>query len=142
MSFLYFTRRSRQFFVVAENPANVRSVTHFFGKEPGNDGTERRMNIILILLLIICCLFVSTMSQSIESIYDTKEQDINGQTVDFSDFKGKVLYIVNVASKCGYTQSNYEAFRGLKKYRDQGLEIFLAPCNQFGAQGTDHLLIA
>ena len=40
MSFLYFTPPSRQFFVVAENPANVRSVTHFFGQEPGNDGIQ------------------------------------------------------------------------------------------------------
>lgn len=68
-------------------------------------------------------------------IYDVEgERDIKGNVLDFSKFQGKVLYIVNVASYCGYTAENYELFRNLKKYRSQGLEIIIAPCNQFGSQ--------
>jgi glutathione peroxidase len=71
----------------------------------------------------------------LESIYDIdNELDINGQVINFNQFRGKVLYIVNVASKCGYTAENYEMFKKLQKYRSQGLEIILAPCNQFGSQ--------
>ena len=47
-----------------------------------------------------------------------------------SAYRGKVLYIVNVASHCGYTASNYAAFKSLAKHRDNGFEILLAPCNQ------------
>ena len=68
------------------------------------------------------------------TLYDIVEKDIHGEPLPMSTFKGKVLYIVNVASYCGYTADNYEMFRKLKPYRDQGFEIILAPCNQFGFQ--------
>ena len=69
------------------------------------------------------------------SFYDIKEKDINGAVVDFSQFQGKVVYIVNVASYCGYTESNYQLINQLNaKYGDKGLEVVVFPCNQFGAQ--------
>ncbi|GKV23112.1 hypothetical protein SLEP1_g32886 [Rubroshorea leprosula] len=68
-----------------------------------------------------------------ESIYDISVKDANGNDVDLSTYKGKVLLIVNVASKCGMTNSNYTELNQLyDKYKDQGLEIFAFPCNQFG----------
>ena len=63
----------------------------------------------------------------------------NGETRRFRDYRGKVLLIVNVASKCGFTPQ----YRGLQALYDQytarGLEILAFPCNQFGQQepGTD-----
>lgn len=67
------------------------------------------------------------------SIYDFNVKDARGNAVDLSIFKGKVLLIVNVASQCGLTNSNYTELTQLyKKYRDQGLEILAFPCNQFG----------
>ena len=69
-----------------------------------------------------------------ESFYDITETDLNGNQIDFAQFKGKVVYVVNVASQCGYTQSNYALFRKLKTYMQSGLEIVIAPCNAFGAQ--------
>jgi len=55
--------------------------------------------------------------------------------VDLSVYKGKVLLIVNVASQCGLTTSNYNELNEVyTKYKDQGLEILAFPCNQFGAQ--------
>ncbi|KAF2313290.1 hypothetical protein GH714_010159 [Hevea brasiliensis] len=62
-------------------------------------------------------------------------EDANGNDVDLSIFKGKVLLIVNVASKCGMTNSNYTELNQLyEKYKDQGLEILAFPCNQFGEE--------
>ena len=67
---------------------------------------------------------------TIASFYDIVETDIDGNTVDFSSFRGSIVYIVNVASQCGYTAQNYETFRSLAKYKDEGLQIVIAPCNQ------------
>lgn len=73
------------------------------------------------------------------NIYDFKMKDIAGQEVSFSDFRNKVLLIVNTATGCGFTPQ-YEGLEALyRKYRDQGLEILDFPCNQFKNQapGTD-----
>ncbi|KAH9760296.1 putative glutathione peroxidase 7 [Citrus sinensis] len=62
-------------------------------------------------------------------------QDIDGKDVPLSKFKGKVLLIVNVASRCGLTPSNYSELSHLyEKYKTQGFEILAFPCNQFGGQ--------
>lgn len=66
--------------------------------------------------------------------YEIVERDLDGRKISFSDFKGQVVYIINVASHCGYTQENYDQFRELKKYRKEGFEMVLAPCAQFGNQ--------
>jgi glutathione peroxidase len=81
------------------------------------------------------CAAVSTESANVpDSFYDIVETDIDGKTVDFSQFAGKVVYVTNVASRCGYTAENYELFRSLAKHRSDEFEIVLAPCNQFGFQ--------
>ncbi|XP_059289041.1 probable phospholipid hydroperoxide glutathione peroxidase [Lycium ferocissimum] len=70
-----------------------------------------------------------------KTIYDFSVKDIDGKDVSLSTFKGKVLLIVNVASRCGLTTSNYtELSHVYDKYKNQGLEILAFPCNQFGAQ--------
>ena len=70
-----------------------------------------------------------------KSIYDFTVKDIDRKDVPLSNFKGKVLLIVNVASQCGLTSSNYTELSQLySKYKDQGLEILAFPCNQFGFQ--------
>lgn len=62
-------------------------------------------------------------------------QDAKGNDVHLNIYKGKVLLIVNVASKCGMTNSNYTELNQLyDKYRHQGLEILAFPCNQFGEE--------
>lgn len=68
------------------------------------------------------------------SFYDIIETDIDGNQFKFDVFKGKVVYIINVASHCGYTDENYKMFRELKKYQPEGFVMVLAPCNSFGYQ--------
>ena len=73
------------------------------------------------------------------SVYDFEAQTITGQSVTLSEHRGKVILIVNTASKCGFTPQ----FEGLEKLwqarKDQGLVILGFPCNQFGSQdpGSD-----
>lgn len=67
-------------------------------------------------------------------IIEIEETDINGNPVYFENFQGKVIYVVNVASRCGYTQSNYELMRNLRQYIPMGLQLIIAPCNQFAGQ--------
>ena len=74
-----------------------------------------------------------------ESIYDIELKDIGGNTVSMSRYRGSVLLIVNVASRCGYTPQ-YAALEELyRKYRDAGFAVLGFPCDQFGHQepGTD-----
>lgn len=69
-----------------------------------------------------------------DSIYDFKLRDIDGLEYDFNSLKGKVVLIVNTASKCGFTPQ----FKGLedlyREFKDKGLEIIGFPCNQFAGQ--------
>lgn len=73
------------------------------------------------------------------SVYNYSFTDNNGNEVELSNFKDKLLLLVNVASKCGFTDQ-YKGLQELhKKYADNGLVVIGFPCNQFGEQepGTD-----
>jgi glutathione peroxidase len=68
------------------------------------------------------------------TLYDIDARTIDGETKKLSDYAGKTLLVVNVASKCGFTPQ-YAGLEALyKKYADRGLVILGFPCNQFGAQ--------
>ena len=67
-------------------------------------------------------------------IYDFKVKDDSGKEVSLSDYRGKVLLIVNTATRCGFTPQYKELEALYEKYHGQGLEILDFPCNQFGQQ--------
>ena len=68
------------------------------------------------------------------SVYDFKVKNDGGQDVSLSDYKGKVLLIVNTATRCGFTPQYKDLEAIYEKYRSEGLEILDFPCNQFGQQ--------
>lgn len=73
------------------------------------------------------------------NIYDFKAAKRNGEMLDFSELRGKVLLVVNTATGCGFTPQ-YEGLEKLyETYHEKGLEIIDFPCNQFGSQapGSD-----
>ena len=66
--------------------------------------------------------------------HQLKTTSLQGQPIDFKEFEGKVVLIVNTASECGFTYQ-YKSLQALhEKYASQGLVIIGFPCNQFGQQ--------
>lgn len=68
------------------------------------------------------------------NIYQFEAELLEGENKSFSDYEGKVLLIVNTASKCGFTPQFAGLEKVYEKYKDQGLEVLGFPCNQFGGQ--------
>lgn len=68
------------------------------------------------------------------TVYDFSAASLTGKDINFEQYRGKVLLIVNTASKCGFTPQ----YKGLQElfaqYKEKGLEILGFPCNQFGKQ--------
>jgi glutathione peroxidase len=100
------------------------------------------MRIRLALGLVIGCLglgFGTHGEAAMTNIYDCTMKDIDGKDVSLASYKGKVLLLVNVASKCGFT-GQYAGLETLyKTYRDQGFVILGFPANNFLGQepGTE-----
>jgi glutathione peroxidase len=82
----------------------------------------------LASILMSCCL------ASANSIYDVSLKDIDGKETSLKEHKGKVLLVVNVASKCGLTPQYEKLQQVYSKYKDKGLLVLGFPCNQFGNQ--------
>ncbi len=73
-------------------------------------------------------------ANNMSTIYDFTALSNRGQEVNFADYRGKVLLIVNTASKCGFTPQ-YDGLEALyQKYKNQGLVVIGFPCDQFGHQ--------
>ena len=68
------------------------------------------------------------------SLYDYTVKSINGREVSMAEYRGKVLLIVNTASKCGFTPQYAELENLYKKYREKGFAVLGFPCNQFKEQ--------
>ena len=85
--------------------------------------------IVLCLTAILCVLTISA-----QGVYDFSVKNEEGKSVSLSDYKGKVLLIVNTATRCGFTPQYKELEALYEQYAKEGLEILDFPCNQFGSQ--------
>lgn len=87
-----------------------------------------------ILWIIVAVISYAKGGSAVQSIYDFEINRLDGKTVKMSEYKGKVLLIVNTASKCGFTPQ-YEGLEALyDKFKSKGLVVLGFPCNQFGNQ--------
>lgn len=71
------------------------------------------------------------------NIYDIEVKTIKGENKRLADYKGQVMLIVNVASRCGFTTQYAKLEQLYRQYKDQGLVILGFPCNQFANQEPD-----
>ncbi len=85
--------------------------------------------------LIFCLMTVmGVLTMSAQNVYDFTVKDNLGKEVSLSQYKGKVLLIVNTATRCGFTPQYTELEALYEKYAKEGFEILDFPCNQFGEQ--------
>ena len=85
-------------------------------------------------LLFILMSFITLGLSAQESVYDFTVKGLNNEDVSLKDYSGKVLLIVNTATKCGFTPQYKELQALYEKYQARGFEVLDFPCNQFGEQ--------
>ena len=78
--------------------------------------------------------FNKTLSDNTNTFFDFKINSINGEELDLSSFKGKTILLVNVASKCGFTNQYDDLQKIYDDFKDKGLIVIGIPTNQFGGQ--------
>ncbi len=90
-------------------------------------------------ILISLTLIFQIMALEAQSFYELKATDINGETFDFEQLKGKKVIIVNTASKCGFTPQYKDLEKLYQRYKDKNFIIIGFPANDFLKQepGTD-----
>lgn len=104
-----------------------------------NNSTKALVLLIISFLAVFSLTLFSKENKMASSVYDFTVKNIEGKDVKLSEYKDKVILIVNVASQCGFTKQ-YTGLEALyKKYKSKGLVILGFPCNQFGGQepGTE-----
>jgi glutathione peroxidase len=87
-----------------------------------------------ILSFTVLTLALTMLAQAESNLADIPLKDINGKDTSLKAYKGQVLLIVNVASKCGYTPQYKSLEATYRKYKGQGFAVLGFPCNQFGGQ--------
>ena len=86
------------------------------------------------IITIVAAFFAIACSNNETTIYDFTAESNSGEQVNFSDYKGKVLLIVNTASRCGFTPQ-YDGLEALyQQFKGNGLVVIGFPCDQFGHQ--------
>ena len=89
---------------------------------------------MMIKIIAVAAALLTSVAAGAQTVYDFKVKDMDGKEVSLSEYKGKVLLIVNTATKCGFTPQYEELQAMYDKFKDKGLVILDFPCNQFGEQ--------
>ena len=95
--------------------------------------TRNQLYMKKIITAIMLIMTVSAVSAQ-DNIYSFKVKNDKGEAVSLEQYKGKVLLIVNTATRCGFTPQYKDLEAIYEKYNEQGFEILDFPCNQFGGQ--------
>ena len=93
-----------------------------------------KLDTVMKRLFLVGWILTFSQALSAQSIYDFQVKDKDGGEVSLSDYRGKVLLIVNTATRCGFTPQYTELEALYEKYNQEGLEILDFPCNQFANQ--------
>lgn len=87
--------------------------------------------IIIITVLLAASGYAKSQQEKTMKFYNLTAKDIDGKSVKMDRFQGKVILVVNTASKCGFTGQFKDLEKLYKKYKEKGLVILGFPCNQF-----------
>lgn len=87
-----------------------------------------------LMIAFFSLIFIPTAMSEATSVHEFTVLDIDGREVQLSDYQGKVLLIVNTASKCGFTKQYADLVQLQKEYADKGLVVLGFPANNFGNQ--------
>jgi glutathione peroxidase len=90
--------------------------------------------IFIYIVIIMFSFFNKTLSDNTNTFFNFKINSINGEELDLSSFKGKTILLVNVASKCGFTNQYDDLQKIYDDFKDKGLIVIGIPTNQFGGQ--------
>lgn len=88
----------------------------------------------ILSIVMLAAMLCSSMAWGQNAFYKFKMKDLDGKMVSMKDYKGKVVLVVNVASRCGLTPQYEGLVQLYHKYKDQGLVVLGFPCNQFLGQ--------
>src|SRR5258708_33770242 len=87
-----------------------------------------------LITLLLTLALAQVASAQVKSLYDIPVKDIDGKDTSLKAYQGKVLLVVNVASKCGLTPQ-YKGLEAIhEKYKEKGFSVLGFPCNQFADQ--------
>jgi glutathione peroxidase len=94
---------------------------------------------IIYIIILMFSFFTKTMSDNSKTFFDFKINSINGDELNLSTLNGKIILLVNVASKCGFTKQYDDLQKLYDDYKNKGLVVIGVPTNQFGGQepGTE-----
>jgi glutathione peroxidase len=108
----------------------------YFKREVNMGGLEKKY--CKLLVVIVFCIFIFACAVNRfnmkKNIYDFRVKDSDGKEISLKKYRGKVLLIVNTASKCGFTPQYKELQMLYDKYKGRGFFVLAFPCNQFAHQ--------
>ena len=94
---------------------------------------KKIINLLIIILTVIFSFNIKVNSME-KKLYDIEIESINGEIISLSKYKGKTIFLVNVASNCGFTKQYADLQNLWEKYREKDLIVIGMPSNQFGGQ--------